>query len=229
MSGKASPTLREIASGHTVTSRGKRKPRGVKRKMSEFNLRKRGQALKYLPEPLIEIIRPSLQGERFVPVGEAFEITSSLPQGHVQAGRSAMKRLDLASLLGSRPSRSRDRVLVLVAARIVSPLSKLSTSRAWHTTTLASDFCVAEANEDELYATMDWRLSRSGVDPEEALGATSEGGRAGTARFEFELFRRDAWFPGAAGLPPGRQERVAASQLRLDDRCAELSGGGDGA
>ncbi|MDR1163255.1 MAG: transposase, partial [Candidatus Accumulibacter sp.] len=37
--------------------------------------------LSHLPEPLIEIIRRSLQGERFVPVGEAFEITSSLPQG----------------------------------------------------------------------------------------------------------------------------------------------------
>jgi hypothetical protein len=60
--------------------------------------------LSHLPEPLIEIIRRSLQGERFVPVGEAFEIASLLPQGHVQAGRSAMKRLDLAPLLGSRPS-----------------------------------------------------------------------------------------------------------------------------
>jgi hypothetical protein len=82
--------------------------------------------LSHLPEPLIDIIRRSLQGERFVPVGEAFEIVSSRPQGHVQAVRSAMKRLDIASLLGSKASRSRDRVLALVAARIVSPSSKLS-------------------------------------------------------------------------------------------------------
>jgi hypothetical protein len=34
-----------IASGHVVSSRGKRNPHGVKRKMSNFNLRKRGQAL----------------------------------------------------------------------------------------------------------------------------------------------------------------------------------------
>jgi hypothetical protein len=67
--------------------------------------------LSHLPESLIEIIRRSLQGERFVPVGEAFEITSSLPQGHVQAVRLAMKRLDMASLLGSKASRERDALL----------------------------------------------------------------------------------------------------------------------
>ena len=116
--------------------------------------------LSHLPEPLIEIIRRSLRGERFVPVGEAFEIVSSRAQGHVQAVRSAMKRLDIASLLGSRPSRERDLVLAMVASRIVAPSSKLATSRAWHTTTLASDFCVADADEDDLYAAMDWLLAR---------------------------------------------------------------------
>jgi hypothetical protein len=116
--------------------------------------------LSHLPEPLIDIIGRSLQGERFVPVGEAFEISVSLPQGHVQAVRSAMKRLDLASLLGSQASRERDRVLAMIAARIVSPSSKYSTSRAWHTTTWAMDFCVADADEDDLYAAMDWLLAR---------------------------------------------------------------------
>jgi hypothetical protein len=85
--------------------------------------------LSHLPEPLIDLIRRSLQGERFVPVGEAFELVSSRSQGHVQAVRSAMKRLEMASLLGSRPSRERDRVLAMVAARIVAPSSKLATCR----------------------------------------------------------------------------------------------------
>jgi hypothetical protein len=67
--------------------------------------------LSHLPDPLIEIIRRSLQGERFVAVGETFEIVSSRPQGHVQAVRSAMRQLDMASLLGSRPSRERDLLL----------------------------------------------------------------------------------------------------------------------
>jgi transposase len=116
--------------------------------------------LSHLPEPLIDIIRRSLQGERFVPVDEAFEIVSSLPQGHVRAVHTAMKQLGMESLLGSRPSRERDLVLAMVAARIVAPSSKLATSRAWHTTTLASDFGVSEASEDDLYAAMDWLLAR---------------------------------------------------------------------
>jgi hypothetical protein len=43
--------LREIATGRAVTSRGKRNPRGVKRKMSNFNLRKRGTPLNQPCDP----------------------------------------------------------------------------------------------------------------------------------------------------------------------------------
>jgi hypothetical protein len=48
----------------------------------------------------------------------------------------------------------------MVASRIVEPYSKLATTRWWHTTTLAEDFGVSEASEDDLYAAMDWLLSR---------------------------------------------------------------------
>jgi len=46
-----------------------------------------------------------------------------------------------------------------VAARIVAPHTKLATTRWWHTTTLAQDFGVADASEDDLYAAMDWLLA----------------------------------------------------------------------
>jgi hypothetical protein len=46
--------------------------------------------LSHLPEPLIEIIRRSLQGETFVPLGQAFEVTGSLAHGHVLAVELAM-------------------------------------------------------------------------------------------------------------------------------------------
>ena len=145
--------------------------------------------LSHLPEYLIEIIRRSLRGERFVPAGEAFEITSSLPQGHVQAVRSAMKRLELSSLLGRRASRERDLALAMIAARIVAPSSKHSTSRAWHTMTLAADFCVAEADEDDLYAAMDWLLSRQeSIQKKLSARHLSSGGQVlydlGSSRFE---------------------------------------------
>jgi hypothetical protein len=116
--------------------------------------------LSHLPEPLIEIIRRFLKGERFVPTGEAFEIIKSLPQGHVEAVRLAMRRLDMESLLGSRRSRERDVVLAMIAARIVAPLPKLSTVREWQTTTLAADFGGVDAEEDDLYRAMDWLLER---------------------------------------------------------------------
>jgi transposase len=116
--------------------------------------------LSHLPESLIEIIRRSLQGETFVALGDAFEVTGSHPHGHVQAVAAAMQRLDFASLLGSKASRERELMLAMVAARIVAPHTKLATTRWWHTTTLASDFGVADANEDDLYAAMDWLLAR---------------------------------------------------------------------
>jgi hypothetical protein len=71
-----------------------------------------------------------------------------------------MQRLGLASLIGSQPSRERDLVLAMVACRIVEPYSKLATTRWWHTTTLAEDFGVSDADEDDLYAAMDWLLER---------------------------------------------------------------------
>jgi transposase len=116
--------------------------------------------LSHLPEALVEIIRRSLQGESFVPVAEAFEVTRSRAHGHVQAVALAMERLGLASLVASEPCRERDLVMAMVAARILAPHPKLATTRWWHTTTLADDFGVADADEVDLYAAMDWLLER---------------------------------------------------------------------
>ena len=116
--------------------------------------------LSHLPEPLIEVIRRSLQGETFVPFGQAFEIIRSRPHGHVQAVSAAMQRLGMTTLLASQPCRERELVLAMVASRILAPHTKLATTRWWHTTTLAEDFGVTNASEDDLYAAMDWLLAR---------------------------------------------------------------------
>jgi len=109
----------------------------------------------------IEAIRAVLAGQAVQqPSAQSLQITASRPHGHVQAVTLAMQRLGFASLLGTKPSRERELVLAMVAARIVAPSPKLATTRWWHTTTLASDFGVAEANEDDLYAAMDWLLAR---------------------------------------------------------------------
>ena len=44
---------------------------------------------------------------------------------------------------------------------ILEPDSKLATTRWWHTTTLPESLGVADANEDDLYAAMDWLLERA--------------------------------------------------------------------
>jgi hypothetical protein len=116
--------------------------------------------LSSLSEEQILAIRAVLRGEQLGPVTERFEAIASRTHGHVQAVRVAMQRLDFATLLGSRPSRPRELVCAMVAARLLAPHTKLATTRWWHSTTLAEDFGVAEATEDDLYAAMDWLLDR---------------------------------------------------------------------
>ena len=108
----------------------------------------------------IDIIRAALRGEQWCPVAQCFEATASLAQGHVQAVNRAMQRLGFASVVAAKHSRERDRVCAMVAARILAPHTKLATTRWWHTTTLAEDFGVADATENDLYAAMDWLLAR---------------------------------------------------------------------
>jgi transposase len=116
--------------------------------------------LSHLPEAVVELIRKALQGEILAPVTSVFEIVSSCPHGHVQAVLAAMRRLGFASLVASRPCRERDLVVAMVAARVLEPHSKLATTRAWRTTTLAEECGVQEASENDLYAAMDWLLER---------------------------------------------------------------------
>ena len=127
-------------------------------------VRKRTLAnLSALPDAQIQAIRAILRGESLTPTAALFEVIASRPQGHVAAVRVAMQQLDFVSLIGTRPSRERDLVLAMVAARILAPHTKLATTRWWHSTTLAEDFGVAEAGEDDLYAAMDWLLARQGT------------------------------------------------------------------
>lgn len=116
--------------------------------------------LSHLPEPVVDLIRQALQGETLAPVASVFEVLSSPPHGHVQAVLSTMRRLGFAALVAARPSRERDLILAMVAARILEPYSKLATTRVWHSTTLAEECGVIEATEDDLYAAMDWLLER---------------------------------------------------------------------
>jgi hypothetical protein len=112
------------------------------------------------PAAKVDLLRRLLRGEPLAPVDHLFEVVASAHHGHVQAVRTAMQRLGFETLLAARRSRERDLVVALVAARILSPESKLATTRWWHTTTLPASLGVADADEDALYAAMDWLLVR---------------------------------------------------------------------
>ena len=71
----------------------------------------------------------------------------------------SLQRLGFASLLASKPCPDRDLVAAMVASRIICPATKLATTRLWHTSTLAHEFGVTDATEDDLYAAMDWLLA----------------------------------------------------------------------
>src|SRR5438093_282827 len=141
-------------------------------------VRKRTLAnLSSLSAAQVEAIRAALRGESLQPVAQSFEITASRSHGHVQATALTMQRLGLADLIASKPCRERELVLAMVASRIVAPSPKLATTRWWHTTTLAEDFGVADANEDALYAAMDWLLARQdAIQKKLAARHLSEGG-----------------------------------------------------
>ena len=112
-----------------------------------------------LPETTIDLIRRSLKGEEFVATKDAFRTLRSLPHGHVEAVLRMIRKLELDTLLASKPSRQRDLVLAMIVQQILFPCSKLATTRDWHTTTLAEELHVADADEDELYAALDWLLA----------------------------------------------------------------------
>jgi len=116
--------------------------------------------LSRLPTKTIDLVRRSLKGEELIGVNDAFETIDSRHHGHVEAVLVAMQRLGFANLIASRPSRERDVVVAMVAARILEPDSKLATTRWWHTTTLPEMVGVGDSDEDDLYAGMDWLIKR---------------------------------------------------------------------
>jgi transposase len=112
------------------------------------------------PAQKVAALRRVLKDEPLVAPEEAFAIERSWPHGHVEAALETIRRIGLDKLIGTKRTRERDLVLAMIVERLIAPCSKLATTRMWHSTTLAQLLEVEEADEDELYAAMDWLLER---------------------------------------------------------------------
>jgi hypothetical protein len=174
----------------------------------------------------IEAIRRILKGECLVPSETLFEVSASPHHGHVQAVRSAMKQLGFDHLIASRASPERNLVLAMVAARVLEPDSKLATTRWWHTTTLAEDLGVADANEDDLYAAMDWLLERQAKIEKKLAARHLDQESLALYDLTSSYFEGVRGSPGRLGPQSGWQEGQTAGQLRPADQQPGLPGVG---
>ena len=115
-----------------------------------------------LSDATIDVVKRSLKGEVLMSPEDLLEIpeNGTPAHGHVDAVMTAMKKLKIANLLSSRPSRERNIVLGMIAARLLQPQSKLATTLWWKDTTLPQMLDLDDANEDDLYHAMDWLLER---------------------------------------------------------------------
>jgi hypothetical protein len=145
--------------------------------------------LSALPDSAIAALKASLSGAVLVDAGDVFQIERSLPHGHVAAAHVMASRLGLKNLLGPDYP-ERDLAYGLIIARAVAPASKLATTRWWADTTLGADLGISGATTDEVYAAMDWLLSRQGAIENKLAARHLEAG--GLALFDLS----SAWLEG---------------------------------
>ena len=121
--------------------------------------------LSHWPPALIEGLRTLLKGGHAIAhPADTFHILRSRPHGHVAAVLGTLKTLRLDRLIARQDCPERQRVLALLVARLLYPGSKLATARGLTAATardsLADTLALGDVNEDDLYAAMDWLLTR---------------------------------------------------------------------
>jgi hypothetical protein len=118
------------------------------------------------PEAKVDALSRVLKGQLppAMDLDGAFEITRSLPHGHVAAVLGTARRLGLEELIDPVPSRHRDLVVAMAAAQVIAPDSKLAIARGLREETAASSLGeilgLGSCDEDDLYAAMDYLAAR---------------------------------------------------------------------
>src|SRR5689334_10859105 len=128
------------------------------------------------PEAKVDALARVLKGQLAPPAAAegTFEISRSLPHGHVAAALGTARALGLEELIDPVPSRQRDLVTAMAIAQVIAPDSKLAIARGLREETAASSLGevlgLGACDEDDLYAAMDWLAARQEV-IEDALAA----------------------------------------------------------
>ena len=118
------------------------------------------------PEAKVEALSRVLKGQPppAADLDGAFEITRSLPHGHVAAVLGTARALGLEELIDPAPSRHRDLVTAMAVAQVIAPDSKLAIARGLREQTAASSLgevlALGSCDEDDLYAAMDYLHGR---------------------------------------------------------------------
>lgn len=116
--------------------------------------------LSHWPAHKIEQLRRVLRDEPLVAPDALFVVERSVPHGHVEAILQVIRRLELDTVIAAKRCRARDLVLALIVERLLQPSSKLATTRLWDTTTLGEALGVQQTDVDDVYAALDWLLTR---------------------------------------------------------------------
>jgi hypothetical protein len=133
------------------------------------------------PDAKVDALTRVLKGQPLpaAPLDEAFEITRSLPHGHVAAVLGTARQLGLDELIDPEPSRHRDLVVAMAVAQVITPDSKLAIARGLREETAASSLGevlhLGSCDEDDLYAAMDYLQDRQ-EQIQDALAARHLGG-----------------------------------------------------
>jgi hypothetical protein len=118
------------------------------------------------PEAKVDALARVLKGAPPPAAGldGAFEITRSLPHGHVAAVLGTARHLGLDELIDPVPSRQRDLVTAMAVAQVIAPDSKLAIARGLRgqtaATSLGEVLGLGSCDEDDLYAAMDYLHGR---------------------------------------------------------------------
>ena len=134
------------------------------------------------PEAKVDALATVLKGQQPAAALEgAFEVTRSLPHGHVAAVLGTLRELGLEELIDPVWCRQRDLVTAMAVAQVIEPDSKLAIARGLRaqtaTSSLGEVLGVTGCDEDDLYAAMDWLAARQ--EPvEDALAARHLAGGA---------------------------------------------------